>query len=205
MFDKAEFFLYNSFIGGRMIALNEIIDSRQEFEKQYALRDKKIDLSYFVYAEKFCRNLQQQAELARADCNKLCASFVGSLENNNGRECFKKIKHLDRRANKLQKKLLKMTAKVERKLQKLPNAQVNPLHFSINSQAQAAPTKNNSAFQAQAAPTKEKTSIKLSDLESFLEQNFIYKNFRNYRRSWFFLCMFKRLSKFCIFRFCNKI
>lgn len=177
-----------------MIALNEIINKKDEFEKQYSLRGKKIDLSYFLDAEKSCRTLQQQAELARADCNKLCANFINCLggaglscagragtETENSHETgragalaggsqiaepscsaaltFKKIKILDRRAKKLQNKLQKLTNSVEKKLQKLPNAQINGKTFDL---------KISDSANAQ---------LSAGDLEGFLSKNFDYKKY----------------------------
>lgn len=117
-----------------MIALNEIISNKKEFEKKYRLMGKRVDLDKIVDLEqKFITDSRKSSEL-RANCNKLCSQVADEINiGSEPNELIKKINKLDRQINKLERKNSRSMRKINRLLSKLPNLALshNTLNLSV--------------------------------------------------------------------------
>lgn len=146
-----------------MIALNKIIENKQWFEKKYALMGKSFNLEKIINLEKKFIQIDTQSKNLRATCNKLCAETAEIAAQKQPQKSTKnlsekieitqirnnpllsqhitKIKILDKKIRKLEKKSNLAMNKINHYLSKLPNAatQSNTLNLII-------PSKENSSF-----------------------------------------------------------
>lgn len=117
-----------------MIALNEIISNKKEFEKKYLLMGKRVNLDKIVNLEqKFITGSRKSSEL-RADCNKFCSQVADEINTGTDpNELVKKINKLDRQINKLERKNASSMRKINKLLSKLPNPALshNTLNLSV--------------------------------------------------------------------------
>lgn len=122
-----------------MIALNKILENREEFEKKFKLMGKKINLERIVLLEKSFINIDKKASELRAKCNKLCGEIFELINNNlDTKEALSNINKLDKEIIKLSKKSCSSMNKINKIIKKLPNPAIdkNILNISIK-------TKNN--------------------------------------------------------------
>lgn len=105
-----------------MIALNEIVKNKENFEKKYQQMGKRVNLNSIVFLEEKYSKLQLEAKENRTNCNKLCSTVADEI--NQGKdvgELIAKINSLDKLICKQTKTLEKMYAKINKKLRKLHN------------------------------------------------------------------------------------
>lgn len=105
-----------------MIALNEILKNREQFENKYKLMGKKINFDrVFSLEEKFIV-LDKNASETRAKCNKLCAEIADKINSGeNVKKLTLQINTLDKQIFLLDKKSKRAMKKINRYLRKLPN------------------------------------------------------------------------------------
>lgn len=105
-----------------MIALNEILKNREQFENKYKLMGKKVNFDrVFSLEEKFIV-LDKNANATRAKCNKLCAEIAEKINSGeNVKALISQINSLDKEINHLEKKSKRAMKKINRYLSKLPN------------------------------------------------------------------------------------
>lgn len=125
-----------------MIALNEIIEKREEFEKIYSLMGYHFDLQKIIdLKDKFIILVRENNE-NRANCNKLCEQ-VAELVNQekDTSELISQINNLDKTIQKNEKKTAKSMKKINQILRKLPNLPLYQNKLNI-----VKPTTNNAEF-----------------------------------------------------------
>lgn len=105
-----------------MIALNELIQNRELFEKRYNLKGRKIHLKKIFDLESKRKDLQLKTEAMRADCNKICGS-VADIRNKNqeASNIICKITKLDNQIAKNNKRLAMQNKQINKKLARLHN------------------------------------------------------------------------------------
>ncbi len=108
--------------GDYMIALNELINRKEEFKQNYIDRGLKINLNSILDAENDRKTIQLKAESLRAETNKLCASIaVLKRQNKDLSNTMQKIEANESDIKKYQKQLVALGNKIDSKLKKLPN------------------------------------------------------------------------------------
>ncbi len=139
-----------------MIALNEIIDNKELFEKKYKSMGKSIDLTPFVILENKRKIVQIEAENLRADTNKLCASVA---ESKNAKELVKQINRNNLKIKRKMKRLDVLGKQIDNKLKTLPN--IAYFDNELNLQLETA-----------------KSTSKTSDFISYLNDKYDIKTYK---------------------------
>ena len=105
-----------------MIALNEILTKKEDFEQKYGLMNKKVKLDKIVNLEQKFIVLDKKANELRATCNKICGEFSKLVESNTDvSEALFEINSLDKKINQILSKSQKSMKKINTMLKKLPN------------------------------------------------------------------------------------
>lgn len=120
-----------------MIALNELLENFETYQKAYSEMGLKINLNTFVSLENKRKETQLKAEKTRSTCNNLCSQVADKRKQNNDTEdLIKQIELLDKKHKKLQKQLYFQGKKIDKKLKKLRNIPdtMNKKHLQIKTQ-----------------------------------------------------------------------
>lgn len=152
-----------------MIALNEIINKKEEFEKKYSLMGYDFDLQKIITLEQKFILLDRKNNENRAECNKLCEQVAKLINTNKDpNTLIKTINKLDKKINKSEKKTYKSMGKINAILKRLPNPALenNKLNLVLN-------TKFNSEF------TADDFAKKLTEISTIKDSNLNYKQLIN--------------------------
>lgn len=107
-----------------MIALNELLKNKEEYQNAYNLKGVKTDLNVFVRLEDERKKTQLDFEHKRAECNKMCGEVVKLKKQNKddkAKELITEISDLDKQISRLQNKLNIQGKMIDNKLKKLHN------------------------------------------------------------------------------------
>lgn len=149
-----------------MIALNELIEKKNEFEKAYEAIGINENLNPIIELENKRKTIQLEVEKLRADCNKKCSKMAKIREKNEDtKPLLDEICELEKAIKKLEKDLSFYEKRINQKLNRLHNLpdNLNSLNLQIETEH------NHSNFTEFA-----------SFLKSFMQSSFSLKSLNGY-------------------------
>ncbi len=116
-----------------MIALNEILTKKEEFEQKYKLMKKNVKLNKIIELENKFIVLDKKSNELRSKCNKLCGEFSKLIKSGEDTsDAILEINRLDKETNKISSMSQKSMNKINKLLKKLPNPAVDENFLNIS-------------------------------------------------------------------------
>ncbi len=116
-----------------MIALNELVSKKDEFERLYQVKGKSFDLDFILKKTKLLKEFQLESEHKRAECNKLCGTVPQKLNDDAElKVLMKKINMLDKSSIKFKKKAMNIEKIINHRLEVFDNLPDYEIQDNLN-------------------------------------------------------------------------